>query len=151
MSSPCPPAPAAAGPPVVVLSGCTREAALVARIAAAVDHAGARLRLPDSPDLPEDPTSEDLIAARRVRSRRQMDAIADPATIAVVVANTAQDGRPNHVEPSALAEIAVAFAHRVPVFLLHGLPLPYLDELTAWDVVCLHADLDRLGALLTAA
>lgn len=74
---------------------------------------------------------------KRRASRRHMDSILDPATVAILVANVDRPEAPDYIGPNSFAEISVAFSARRKVFLLQSMPRWYAEELTAWDVACL--------------
>lgn len=72
---------------------------------------------------------------RRIRRRR---------TAAVLVVNVRRSGVQHYVGPNAFAEIGVAFSDGRKVFLLHGMPESYADELRAWGVTCLNGQIQPL-------
>jgi hypothetical protein len=94
---------------------------------------------PDAPSSAGDHAR--LHEIKRAASRLHFEWIKAPATRAILVVNQHRDGQPDYIGPNAFAEIAVAFAEQRQVFLLHGVPTQYEDELLAWGARPLGGDL----------
>ena len=70
--------------------------------------------------------------------------IVDDATDAVLIINEDKEGKSNYIGPNSFAEIAMAFFNNKKIFLLNDIYEPYMDELSAWGVVCLNGDLGKI-------
>lgn len=70
--------------------------------------------------------------------------VRDPRTFAVLAINVDRHGIPDYIGPNTFAEIVVAFAQSKRIYLLQGIPDAYVDELSAWRVVPLYGNLERL-------
>lgn len=91
-----------------------------------------------------DASAEDISAYKKYVSRRHFDAIADPDTDALLVANEPKNGVENYIGANTFAEIAIAFYFQKKIYLLHDYYEPFLDELRAWDAVVLGGDIEKL-------
>lgn len=127
----------------VVVCGSMKILGLMTKIGEILESAGLNVVTPVA-DAPAGSWSVE--AAKEIKcaaSRRHMNHIRSPATVAVLVVNVDRSGVHNYVGPNAFAEIGVAFADNRRVFLLQGMPEYYADELVAWGVECLDGDLSR--------
>jgi hypothetical protein len=66
------------------------------------------------------------------------------STYAILAVNLEKHGTQDYVGPNTFAEIAVAFSESKRIYLWHGMPDVYRDELSSWGAVSLDGDLDRL-------
>lgn len=89
-------------------------------------------------------SEQDVRRLKREASARHMNWIKAPSTKAILVVNVDKDGRADYIGPNSFAEIAVAFSEGREIFLFHGMPENYEDELKAWGVSCLNGDLSSL-------
>lgn len=62
----------------------------------------------------------------------------------VLIVNEDKDGIRNYIGPNSLCEIAFAFYYNKKIFLLNDIYEPYKDELTAWGVISLNGDLEKM-------
>jgi len=90
--------------------------------------------------------AEEYEEMKRRASMRHIRRIRDQSTLGIVVVNPQRHGIINYVGANTFAEVAIAFAHYKRIYLLHGLPDFYEDELRAWGVVSLGGDLEELVA-----
>jgi len=70
--------------------------------------------------------------------------IRNPETFGILVLNNDKHYIPDYVGPNTFAEIAIAFAQSKKIYLYHGIPEMYEDELSAWGAVSLHRSLKPL-------
>jgi hypothetical protein len=66
----------------------------------------------------------------------------------VLILNYDKDGIMGYIGGNTLMELAIAYEHEKPIFLLNPIPkgLPYSDEIDVMSPVVLNGDLDRLFA-----
>jgi len=128
----------------LVLCGSMSSLGTLRTVHAELADAGIDAVLPTEDDFDERSSIDDVNAAKRAASLRHFDCIKDHRTGAVLVVNVDKNGRHDYIGPNAFAEIAVAVAEGVSVYLLQGVPLQYRDELDAWGVESLEGDLSRL-------
>ncbi len=70
--------------------------------------------------------------------------IRNPISFGVVIFNPDLYEIPNYVEPSVFAAIAVAITQGKKVYLTHGFPELYQDELRGWDCKIINGDLQKI-------
>lgn len=63
----------------------------------------------------------------------------------VLIVNEEKNGIENYIGPNSLCEIACSFYHNRKTFLLNDIYEPYKDELEAWGVIPLKANLELLN------
>lgn len=63
----------------------------------------------------------------------------------VLIINEEKDGIKNYIGPNTLCEIAFGFYYNRKIFLLHDIYELYKDELTAWGVIPLNGNLDKIN------
>lgn len=100
--------------------------------------------------VPDEPSTYMTLERKRAASKAHMNRIRRRDTKAVLVVNVSRPDANDYVGPNAFAEIGVAFALGRRVFLLHGMPEAYEDELSAWDVTCLNGEIAPLLEALAA-
>lgn len=123
----------------VVICGSMRNLELMTTIGDVLERSGLDVVTPEP-----DERAAISTAAKRAAALRHISHIRHPRTAAILVVNVDRPEAADYVGPSSFAEISIAFADDRKVFLLHGMPHHYADELTAWGVACLHGDLRRL-------
>lgn len=62
----------------------------------------------------------------------------------VLIVNEVKDSIKNYIGPNSLCEIAFAFYFNRKIFLLNDIYEPYKDELSAWGVISLNGDLEKM-------
>ena len=70
--------------------------------------------------------------------------IREKETSAVLVYNETKRGIDNYIGANTFVELAMAFSWNRKIFLLNDIYEPYKDELSAWDVICLHGNIDQI-------
>jgi hypothetical protein len=88
--------------------------------------------------LPEMESFKREVSLKHIRQIRR------PETWGVLAVNIDRHGILNYIGPNTFAEIAVAFAQFKKIYLLHGTPQFYLDELSAWQAIPLRGQIDIL-------
>lgn len=131
---------------VVVICGSMKTYPLMAKICAMLRSAGLEAVAP----VPDEPSARLTLERKRAASKAHMDRIRRRDTKAVLVVNVSRPEGDDYVGPNAFAEIGVAFALGRRVFLLHGMPRAYEEELSAWDVTCLNGEVTPLLEALAA-
>jgi len=132
------------GARTVVICGSMKNLDLMSRIGDFLRSMGLRAVEPAPDETMANSTIEASMRSKRAASRRHMDHIRADDTAAVLVVNVDRPGAQHYVGPNAFAEIGVAFSDDRQVFLLHGMPDAYAEELGAWDVTCLNGDIEPL-------
>jgi hypothetical protein len=128
----------------VVLCGSMSAYGALRHVHDELEHAGITAVLPTEDEFDDRSTFEEVTLAKRNASLRHFDCIKNESTGAVLVVNVDKNGKHDYIGPNAFAEIAVAIAQGVTVYLLQGVPRQYRDELDAWGVQSLEGDLTRL-------
>lgn len=126
----------------VVLCGSMRNLALMSDLVELLKHAGIDSVAP-TPDTDMPLTINEARAQKREASLHHFRLIKERVTSALLVVNLDKDTQRDYIGPNAFAEIAVAFAEGVPVYLLQASPEYYREELEAWEVTPLNGDLAR--------
>lgn len=98
----------------------------------------------DETDIPSNISEEDFRAFKRKVSNAYLKKIREKETGAVLVFNATKKGIPNYIGANTFVELAMAFSWSRKIYLLYDIYKPYEDELLAWDVICLHGDINRL-------
>ncbi|GAA6410847.1 hypothetical protein K040078D81_49640 [Blautia hominis] len=80
---------------------------------------------------------------RRV-SNQYLAKIRESSTYAVLVLNQTKRGVPNYIGANTMVEISMAFCWGRPIYLYNGFYKPLIEELMAWNAICLNEKLDRL-------
>lgn len=70
--------------------------------------------------------------------------IAHRTTTAILVVNEAKAGIAHYIGAAVLAEIAMAFYARKPIFLLNDFYGPFMDELVTWGAIPLYGNITPL-------
>lgn len=123
----------------VVVCGSMKVFDAMVRVGAMLERAGLDAVVPD-----QDGCASPAPVEKRVASRRHMRRIQEVDTSAVLIVNVDRSGADNYVGANAFAEAAVAFSHDRRIYLLHGMPRNFADELAAWGAVCLDGDVSQL-------
>ncbi len=89
-------------------------------------------------------SEENYAAFKRRVSFKYLKTIRAPETVAILVVNRDKHGIADYIGPNTFAEIAVAYAQSKRIFVLQGIPVDYVDELTAWGVVSLDGSLSHI-------
>lgn len=131
--------------PRVILCGSMRAWEQMRDVKESLQRRGIECLLPDTDELSECSTEAELDDLKRIASLRHFRHIQDARTEAVLVVNVAKDGHRDYIGPNSFAEVAVAVAAGRHVYLLHGTPREYSDELRAWGARALHGELDELA------
>ncbi|WP_410628117.1 hypothetical protein [Amycolatopsis sp. cmx-8-4] len=134
----------------VVICGSMKSLDLMSRIASVIEKAGVQVVTPSPDEFHGDVSVEAKNNRKREASRKHMNLIKSDDTAAVLVVNTHRPNAENYIGPNSFAEIGVAFADDRKVFLLHGMPDAYLEELSAWGVYCLNGDVQPLLSEISA-
>src|ERR1700759_4686564 len=103
--------------PTVVICGSMKTLGLMSRIAQFLRSVGLSVVVPSPDDPSEYRSAERSIELKREASRRHMDHIRRPDTVAVLVVNVDRPDVRHYIGPNAFAEIGVAFADDRRVFL----------------------------------
>jgi hypothetical protein len=123
---------------------------LMSKIAAVIEDAGVEVVTPSPDNFHAESSVEARNNRKKEASRDHMNKIRSEDTVAILVVNTHRPEADNYIGPNSFAEISVAFADDRKVFLLHGMPDTYFEELSAWGVHCLNGDVQPLLAELSA-
>ncbi|WP_410595665.1 hypothetical protein [Amycolatopsis sp. lyj-23] len=134
----------------VVICGSMKSLDLMSRIASVIEDAGVQVVIPSPDNFHADSSAEVRNSRKRKASRDHMNKIRSEDTAAILVVNVHRPDAANYIGPNSFAEISVAFADDRKVFLLHGMPDAYLEELSAWGVHCLNGDVQPLLAEVSA-
>lgn len=81
---------------------------------------------------------------KRKVSNQYLAKIRESSTYAILVLNQEKKGIPNYIGANTLVEISMAFCWGRPVYLLNDFYEPLMDELTAWNAICLNGSLEQL-------
>lgn len=81
---------------------------------------------------------------KKIASRTHFSRIENKNNQIVLIVNTTKNGIENYIGPNSFAEIAFAFYFNKNIFLLNDYYEPYLDELTAWNVIPLKGNLNNI-------
>lgn len=81
---------------------------------------------------------------KKIASRTHFSRIENKNNEIVLIVNTTKNGIENYIGPNSFAEIAFAFYFNKNIFLLNDYYEPYLDELTAWNVIPLKGNLNNI-------
>ena len=81
---------------------------------------------------------------KAIASRAHFNRIIDENNDIILVINEPKNGVENYIGPNTFAEIAFAFHFNKKIYLLNDIYMPYEDELTGWNVLCLKGDLNNL-------
>lgn len=100
----------------------------------------------DEGDIPESISEEDFRAFKKKVSSAYLRKIREKETTAVLVFNEPKRGIDNYIGANTFVELAMAFSWNRKIYLLNDMYAPYIDELEAWDVICLKGDLNKLIA-----
>lgn len=125
-----------------MLCGSMRNYTLMADLVGILSRAGIEAVAPE-PDADTPSTLPEAHAAKRAASMRHFGLIRERVTSAILVLNVTKNDEDSYVGPNAFAEIAVAVADELPVYLLFGFPERYREELEAWGAVPLNGDISR--------
>jgi len=98
----------------------------------------------DEDNIPENISEEEFRQFKKRVSSAYLKKIRMKETGAVLVFNAPKRGIENYIGANTFVELAMAFSWNRKIYLLHDYYEPYLDELKAWDVVCLHGNLINL-------
>jgi len=65
---------------------------------------------------------------------------------AILIVNLEKNTIKNYIGGNVLIEMGQAYVNDKAIYFLNGMPkgLPYMDEIEAMDVVCLHGDLSHI-------
>lgn len=81
---------------------------------------------------------------KRKVSNQYLAKIRESSTYAILVLNQEKKGIPNYIGANTLVEISMAFCWGRPVYLFNSFYEPLMDELTAWNAICLNGCLEQL-------
>lgn len=129
----------------VVLCGSMSSHAIMEAISRQLSSRGIRAVIPESDDKWAGVDDATMRKVKRKASLKHFELIRNDSTDAILVVNVDKNGVSDYIGPNAFAEIAVAFAENRRIFLLHGMPHAYADELEAWGAQCLHGNLAALA------
>ncbi|MDO5286635.1 MAG: hypothetical protein Q4G45_07440 [Actinomycetia bacterium] len=140
--------------PRVVLCGSMRHYSLISKLVIILSRTGIQALAPE-PDADIPSTAEEARAAKHAASMRHFNLIRERVTSAILVVNPGKCDEDDYIGPNAFAEIAVAVADELPVYVLFDFPQQYREELAAWNAVPLRGDVtrfleDQVGSTLYA-
>lgn len=81
---------------------------------------------------------------KRKVSNQYLAKIRDSSTYAILVLNEEKRGIKNYIGANTLVEISMAFCWKRPIYLYNDFYEPLIDELTAWNAICLKGNLIEL-------
>src|SRR5689334_10517541 len=99
-----------------------KSSGLMDKIAGLLESAGVNAIAPAADEPVAAWELDKLNAIKREASKRHMDYIRSPRTVAILVVNTDRPDAQNYIGPNAFAEIGVAFSDETEIFLLQGMP-----------------------------
>ncbi len=119
----------------IVLCGSTKVKEDILKIKEKLEDKGYHVLLPEEclKDIP-----------KKIASRTHFSRIENKNNQIVLIVNTTKNGIENYIGPNSFAEIAFAFYFNKNIFLLNDYYEPYLDELTAWNVIPLKGNLNNI-------
>lgn len=119
----------------IVLCGSTKVKEDILKIKEKLEDKGYHVLLPEEclKDIP-----------KKIASRTHFSRIENKNNEIVLIVNTTKNGIENYIGPNSFAEIAFAFYFNKNIFLLNDYYEPYLDELTAWNVIPLKGNLNNI-------
>ena len=89
-------------------------------------------------------SEEEFSDFKRRVSNQYLAKIRDSSTYAILVLNEEKRGISNYIGANTLVEISMAFCWGRPIYLLNDLYDPLIDELRAWNAICLKGKLEKL-------
>ena len=89
-------------------------------------------------------SEEEFSDFKRKVSNQYLSRIRDSSTYAILVLNQEKKGITNYIGANTLVEISMAFCWGRPIYLYNDFYGPLMDELVAWNTICLNEDLDKL-------
>lgn len=89
-------------------------------------------------------SEEEFNVFKRKVSNQYLSKIRDSSTYAVLVLNQEKKGVSNYIGANTLVEISMAFCWGRPIYLFNDFYEPLIDELIAWNAICLNGNLDKL-------
>lgn len=100
--------------------------------------------------IPKEETERDVLSEekfsefKRKVSSQYLSKIRDSSTYAILVLNQEKKGIANYIGANTLVEISMAFSWRRSIYLFNDFYEPLMDELIAWNSICLKGNLDKL-------
>lgn len=91
-------------------------------------------------------SEEEFNIFKRKVSNQYLSKIRDSSTYAILVLNEEKKEVPNYIGANTLVEISMAFCWGRSIYLLNDYYEPLIDELVAWNAICLNGDLDKMIA-----
>ena len=79
-----------------------------------------------------------------IASRAHIDRVINPENEIILVVNDTKNGIENYIGPNSFVEVAFGFYFHKKVYLLNDIYGPYVDELSAWNVVTLNGNLGKI-------
>ena len=89
-------------------------------------------------------SEEEFNAFKRKVSNQYLSKIRESSTYAILVLNQEKKGALNYIGANTLVEISMAFCWGRPIYLFNAFYEPLIDELIAWNAICLHGNLENL-------
>ena len=100
--------------------------------------------------IPKEETERDVLSEekfsefKRKVSSQYLSKIRDSSTYAILVLNQEKKCIANYIGANTLVEISMAFSWRRSIYLFNDFYEPLMDELIAWNSICLKGNLDKL-------
>lgn len=92
----------------------------------------------------ENLTEEEFSIFKGKVSGQYLSKIRESSTYAILILNQEKKGICNYIGANTLVEISMAFCWGRPIYLFNGFYGPLEEELSAWNAICLHGNLDIL-------